>query len=76
MLLPLVNEASHLGFADAGFAGKENRCLRFDADRCQLETEADEAYTSHNTKLLNVEETVEKLLTTDYVREQVKAVEK
>lgn len=31
--------------------------------------EAEEAYTSHNTSLLNVEETVEKILTTDYVRE-------
>ena len=30
---------------------------------------ANEAYTSHNTRRLNVEETVEKILTTDYVRE-------
>ena len=34
-------------------------------------TQADEAYTSHNTKLLNVEETVNKILTTDYVKEQL-----
>ena len=56
----------------------DNRDLNYDKYfiHGQVETEADEAYTSHNTKLLNVEETVEKLLTTDYVREQVKAVEK
>ena len=35
----------------------------------QVHTEADEAYTSHNTRRLNVDETVEKILTTDYVRE-------
>ena len=40
----------------------------------QVTTEADEAYTSHNTKLLDVEQTVEKILTTDYVKEQLKAV--
>lgn len=34
----------------------------------QVQTQSDEAYTSHNTKLLNVQETVEKILTTDYVR--------
>lgn len=32
-------------------------------------TMADEAYTSHNTKRLSVDETVEKILTTDYVKE-------
>ncbi|MEG0370073.1 MAG: polysaccharide biosynthesis protein, partial [Hungatella sp.] len=31
---------------------------------------AEEAYTSHNTNRLNVEETVRKLLTADYVRER------
>ena len=38
----------------------------------QVATEADEAYTSHNTKLLNVEETVQKILTTDYVKEKLR----
>jgi Predicted nucleoside-diphosphate sugar epimerases len=38
----------------------------------QVATEADEAYTSHNTKLLNVEETVQKILTTDYVKERLR----
>ena len=35
----------------------------------QVQTMAKEAYTSHNTKRLNVEETVQKILTTDYVKE-------
>ena len=37
----------------------------------QVQTESDEAYTSHNTKLLDVDSTVEKILTTDYVKEQL-----
>lgn len=35
----------------------------------QVQTMANEAYTSHNTKRLDVEETVRKILTTDYVKE-------
>ena len=34
----------------------------------QVKTMADDAYTSHNTVRLDVEETVQKILTTDYVR--------
>ncbi|MCQ2211404.1 MAG: polysaccharide biosynthesis protein [Paludibacteraceae bacterium] len=34
-------------------------------------TQANESYTSHNTKLLDVDGTVEKIMTTDYVREQL-----
>lgn len=37
----------------------------------QVLTEGDEAYTSHNTTLLDVEGTVKKLLTADYVRRQL-----
>ena len=37
----------------------------------QVKTMADEAYTSHNTVRLNVEETVQKILTTDYVRDKL-----
>ena len=33
---------------------------------------ADEAYTSHNTKRLDVEGTVKKLLTTEYVNTELK----
>lgn len=38
----------------------------------QVCTEAEESYTSQNTKLLNVDETVTKLLTTDYVKNMIK----
>lgn len=38
----------------------------------EVHTMADEAYTSHNTTRLDVEGTVTKLLTTDYVKEQLK----
>ena len=37
----------------------------------QVVTEADESYTSHNTKLLNVDETVAKIMTTDYVKNEL-----
>ena len=51
----------------------DNRDLNYDNYfvNGQVETEADEAYTSHNTVLLNVDETVEKILTTDYVKEKL-----
>jgi UDP-glucose 4-epimerase len=39
----------------------------------QVHTMADEAYTSHNTTRLDVDGTVQKLLTTDYVREALNA---
>lgn len=39
----------------------------------EVHTMADEAYTSHNTTRLDVEGTVKKLLTTDYVQEQLEA---
>lgn len=35
----------------------------------QVKTMANEAYTSHNTKRLDVDDTVQKILTTDYVKE-------
>ena len=35
---------------------------------------SDEAYTSHNTRRLNVEETVKKILTTDYVQEELQGI--
>jgi UDP-glucose 4-epimerase len=36
-----------------------------------VRTEGDEAYTSHNTKLLNVSEMIEKLKTTEYIRTEL-----
>lgn len=52
----------------------DNRELNYDKYfvKGQVETEADEAYTSHNTKLLDVDGTVKKLQTTDYVKEALK----
>ncbi len=49
----------------------DSRDLNYDKFVVQGEvhTEADESYTSHNTRRLDVAGTVEKLLTTDYVRE-------
>ena len=42
----------------------------------QVQTMADESYTSHNTNRLDVNGTVEKILTTDYVREALATWEK
>ena len=52
----------------------DNRDLNYDKFfvKGQVQTEADESYTSHNTNLLNVDGTVEKILTTDYVKEALK----
>ena len=42
----------------------------------EVHTMADEAYTSHNTKRLDVEGVVKKILTTDYVKDALKNWEK
>jgi UDP-N-acetylglucosamine 4,6-dehydratase len=39
----------------------------------KVQTESDDSYTSHNTTLLDVDGVVEKLLTTDYVKEALAA---
>ena len=54
----------------------DNRDLNYDKYfvKGNVQTMADEAYTSHNTRLLNVDETVEKLLTNDYVREELAGI--
>lgn len=56
----------------------DNRDLNYDKYfvNGHVQTESDQAYTSHNTKLLDVEGTIKKLLTTEYVQEQLKAVGK
>ena len=48
----------------------DNRDLNYDKFfvKGQVMTEADESYTSHNTKLLDVDGVVTKILTTDYVQ--------
>ena len=38
----------------------------------QVETQADESYTSHNTERLDVQGVVDKLLTLEYIREELK----
>ena len=56
----------------------DSRDLNYDkfVVKGQVQTMADEAYTSHNTTRLDVEGTVKKLLTTDYVKNELKQVEK
>ena len=51
----------------------DNRDLNYDKYfvEGQVETVAGEAYTSHNTRRLDVDGTIRKILTTDYVREQL-----
>ena len=48
----------------------DNRDLNYDKYFVQgkVETQAEESYTSHNTKRLDVDGTVEKIMTTDYVK--------
>lgn len=40
----------------------------------EVKTQSDEAYTSHNTKRLNADGVVEKILTTDYVQNTLKGI--
>ena len=49
----------------------DNRDLNYDkfVVQGQVHTMADESYTSHNTARLDVQGTVDKLLSTDYVRD-------
>ena len=49
----------------------DNRDLNYDkfVVQGQVHTMADESYTSHNTTRLDVKGTVDKLLSTDYVRD-------
>ena len=53
----------------------DNRDLNYDKYfvKGQVLTEAEDSYTSHNTKLLDVDGVVKKILTTDYVQEQLAA---
>ena len=52
----------------------DNRDLNYDKYFVEgkVMTEAEESYTSHNTKLLDVDGVVKKILTTDYVQEALK----
>lgn len=56
----------------------DSRDLNYDkfVVKGQVKTMADDAYTSHNTNRLDVEGTVKKILTTDYVQNELKRVNK
>jgi UDP-glucose 4-epimerase len=55
----------------------DNRDLNYDKFFVEgkVETQADESYTSHNTNRLDVEGMVKKLLTTDYIKEELQKME-
>lgn len=54
----------------------DNRDLNYDKSvvRGEVKTMADDSYTSHNTNLLDVEGTIKKILTTEYVQEELKGI--
>lgn len=54
----------------------DSRDLNYDkfVVKGEVYTESDEAYTSHNTNRLDIEGTVQKILTTDYVQEELKGI--
>ena len=54
----------------------DNRDLNYDKYFVlgKVMTQAEESYTSHNTNRLDVEGVVEKILTTDYVQEELKGI--
>nr|WP_297864122.1 polysaccharide biosynthesis protein [uncultured Acetatifactor sp.] len=56
----------------------DNRDLNYDKYfvKGQVQTEAEESYTSHNTNLLSVDGVVKKILTTDYVKEELAKIGK
>ena len=55
----------------------DSRDLNYDkfVVKGEVKTMADESYTSHNTTQLDVDGTVQKILTTDYVQEELKKLE-
>ena len=54
----------------------DNRDLNYDKYfvKGRVETQAEESYTSHNTRLLDVDGVVKKILTTDYVQEELQGI--
>lgn len=54
----------------------DNRDLNYDkfVVRGEVHTMADESYTSHNTNRLDVEGTVKKIMTTEYVQNELKGI--
>ncbi len=73
----LMTKEERLRSEDMGMyyrVAADNRDLNYDkfVVKGEVQTESDEAYTSHNTKRLDVDGTVRKLLTTEYVQQAVK----
>ena len=54
----------------------DNRDLNYDkfVVKGEVHTMADESYTSHNTNRLDVEGTVKKIMTTEYVQNELKGI--
>ena len=54
----------------------DNRDLNYDKYfvKGRVEAQAEESYTSHNTRLLDVDGVVKKILTTDYVKEELEGI--
>ena len=52
------------------------RGLNYDNEQAtgEVRTMTDEAYTSHNTNRLDVEGTVKKIMTAEYVREELDGI--
>ncbi len=72
----LMTKEEHLRATDMGQyyrIAPDARGLNYDKFYVEgtVTTEGDEAYTSHNTNLLDVEGVVAKILTTDYVQEEL-----
>ena len=76
----LVTKEEHLRSEDMGGyyrVAADTRDLNYDKFKVkgQVQTESDEAYTSHNTRRLDVDSTMEKILATAYVQETLKSWE-
>lgn len=56
----------------------DNRDLNYDKFYVEgdVETQADESYTSHNTQLLDVDGVVKKIMTTEFIQEQLAELNK
>ena len=54
----------------------DNRDLNYDKYfvKGKVETQAEESYTSHNTRRLDVDGVVKKIMTTDYVQEELQGI--
>ena len=77
---PVMTREERLRSEDMGGyyrVAADNRDLNYDkfVVKGEVHTMADDSYTSHNTHRLDVEGTVRKILTTDYVQNALKEME-